>query len=93
MNERVKQWLEEATEIHDDHITGHSERVVDYKTFAELLIRDAMIQCDKAARSYESTALSEYVTDGGRLLYEGMWGGAKNCSILIAEHFGLTPHE
>lgn len=39
MNERIRDMLEEATEIHDNHITGHTEKVIDYKTFAELIIR------------------------------------------------------
>jgi hypothetical protein len=31
----------------------------------------------------------EFVTDAGRMLQEGMWGGAKNCSGQIQTHFGV----
>jgi hypothetical protein len=32
---------------------------------------------------------SKFVTDAGRQLHEGMWGGAKNCAAGIKEHFGV----
>jgi hypothetical protein len=40
MNERLKELLEEATEIHDDRGTGISHPVVDQKVFAELIVRE-----------------------------------------------------
>ena len=42
MNERIKDFLDEATEIHDDRNTGVSYPVVDYKIFAELIVRECV---------------------------------------------------
>lgn len=46
MNERIKDFLDEATEIHDDRNTGVSYPVVDYKIFAELIVRECMNAVD-----------------------------------------------
>ena len=40
MNERIKELLEEASEVHDDWKTGQSQRLVDHKMFAELIIQE-----------------------------------------------------
>jgi len=89
MNERLKQLLEDATEIHDDWKTGTSHRVVSHKIFAELIVRECVSQCEKVADRADKMAKSKFVTPEGRLLNEGMWGGAKNCSALIKSHFGV----
>ena len=59
------------------------------KKFAELIVRECMAQCEQVAAEADSVTQSEFVTDAGRMLHEGMWGGAKNCSGQIQTHFGV----
>lgn len=40
MNERIRELLEEATEVYDNWKTGGSQRLVDHKIFAELIVRE-----------------------------------------------------
>lgn len=42
MNERIRELLKEATEIHDDWKTRISRPVVDYKVFAELIVQECL---------------------------------------------------
>lgn len=46
MNERLKQLLEDATEIHDDWKTGTSHRIVNHKIFAELIVRECIAKVE-----------------------------------------------
>lgn len=62
MNERIKDFLDEATEIHDDRNTGVSYPVVDYKIFAELIVRE----CAKVANDNFNTGfcpVGEFITE------------------------------
>lgn len=42
MNERIEKFLEDATEIYDNPNTGISRAVVDYKIFAEWIVRECL---------------------------------------------------
>lgn len=42
MNERIKELLEQATEVYDQWHRGESVCMVDYKMFAELIIRECL---------------------------------------------------
>lgn len=57
--------------------------------FAELIVQECLDQCEEVADGADKVANSKFVTDAGRMLHEGMWGGAKNCSAQIKEHFGV----
>jgi hypothetical protein len=57
--------------------------------FAELIVRECVTQCEQVATDADAMAKSKFVTDAGRMLHEGMWGGAKNCGGQIKEHFGV----
>ena len=57
--------------------------------FAQLIVRECMAQCEQVAAEADAMTKSEFVTDAGRMLHEGMWGGAKNCSGQIKQHFGV----
>jgi hypothetical protein len=48
-----------------------------------------MAQCEQVATAADAKSKSKFVTDAGRMLHEGMWGGAKNCSGQIKQHFGV----
>ena len=57
--------------------------------FAQLVVRECIDQCEQVAVSADAVSKSKFVTDAGRMLHEGMWGGAKNCSGQIKQHFGV----
>ena len=42
MNERLKELLEQASEVHDYWYRGESQRLVDHKMFAELIIQECI---------------------------------------------------
>jgi hypothetical protein len=56
---------------------------------AELIVQECIAQCEQVATAADAKSKSKFVTDDGRMLHEGMWGGAKNCSGQIKQHFGV----
>lgn len=40
MNERLKELLEQATEVHDYWYKGESQHIVNHKMFAELIVKE-----------------------------------------------------
>jgi hypothetical protein len=54
-----------------------------------LIVRECIAQCEQVATAADAKSKSKFVTDDGRMLHEGMWGGAKNCSGQIKQHFGV----
>lgn len=94
MNERIFELAKEADIIQWDTLpsgarTPDHESVVKAKKFAELIVKECMQACEQVADQADKKAKSKFVTDAGRMLHEGMWGGAKNCSALIKSHFGV----
>ena len=65
------------------------DKVFDEK-FAELIVQECIAQCEQVATAADAKSKSKFVTDDGRMLHEGMWGGAKNCSGQIKQHFGVA---
>jgi hypothetical protein len=64
MNERLKELLEEATEIHDDRGTGISHPVVDQKVFAELIVKECIQVCkSRVGNSDYTTGRMHCVSD------------------------------
>lgn len=60
------------------------------KRFAEAIINSCVKMCVEVAEHAEGVKNSEFVTDAGKMLHEGMWGGAQSCARKII--FGLgTP--
>jgi hypothetical protein len=57
--------------------------------FAQLIVQECIAQCEQVATAADAKSKSKFVTDDGRMLHEGMWGGAKNCSGQIKQHFGV----
>ena len=91
MNERIKELAEQAgfQYIKEDGIGWAGNHSASLPNFAELIIRECMAQCEQVAADADTMTKSEFVTDAGRMLHEGMWGGAKNCGGQIKEHFGV----
>jgi hypothetical protein len=91
MNERIYELSKIAYTNHLER-NPHSSfgRRYDYdKEFAELIVRECIAQCEQVATAADAKSKSKFVTDDGRMLHEGMWGGAKNCSGQIKQHFGV----
>ena len=86
MNERYKELAEQANlkldELSDDTF-------IPLEKFAELIVRECMAQCEQVAEDADVMAKSTFVTDVGRMIHDGAWGGAKNCTAQIREHFGV----
>ena len=94
MNERIRELAKQAG-MTDDKFgmffanDKHNEDGVDLQKFAELIVRECINQCEEVAVGVDKVSKSKFVTDAGRMLHEGMWGGAKNCSGRIKQHFGV----
>ena len=57
--------------------------------FAELIIQKCLEECEVVAYDADTNANSSLVTDTGRMIHEGMWGGAKSCSGKIKYYFEI----
>ena len=87
MHPRFKELAIEAGAYEDDGtiLTGP----MDTAKFAELIVQECSTLCEEVAIDADQVAKGDFVTDDGRMLHEGMWGGAKNCSGRIKQHFGI----
>jgi hypothetical protein len=81
MNERIRELAEQA---------GYDMDMQQHQKFAELIVQECIAQCEQVATAADAKSKSKFVTDDGRMLHEGMWGGAKNCSGQIKQHFGVA---
>jgi hypothetical protein len=59
----------------------------DIEQFVEHIVAQCVTQCEQVATAADWMTKSEFVTEHGRMLHEGMWGGAKNCATEISEYF------
>jgi hypothetical protein len=62
---------------------------VDTEQFARLLIKECMEQCENVRNDALVQKKSEFLTNDGKMLYEGVFGGANNCGYAIQQHFGV----
>ena len=92
MNQRIRSLITQAGGIGYDEDGDELTPILvgkDLAKFAELIVKECVAQCEQVAADADVMADSKYVTDMGRQLHEGMWGGAKNCTAQIREHFGV----
>jgi hypothetical protein len=103
MNERIQQLYKQAHITQEKQVRAggwdNDREPFEYRTvtetnfdpekFAELIVRECITQCEQVATDADAMTKSKFVTDAGRQLHEGMWGGAKNCAAEIKEHFGV----
>jgi hypothetical protein len=94
MNERIFELAKQADLIQWDTLSSGARTpdhasVVKARKFAELIVQECVAQCEQVATDADAMTKSKFVTDAGRQLHEGMWGGAKNCAAGIKEHFGV----
>lgn len=92
MNQQLKELAELARKQSTESTIENGE-VFDYdcfcEKFAELIIQKCLEECQAVAYDADKKANSSLVTDAGSMLYEGMWGGAKNCAGQIKYYFGI----
>lgn len=89
MNNRIHTLADSCYMYHNRH---HIELEFDYVRFAQLIVEECAVQCEKIAQ--EADAMTrDYcrTTSTGGMLYQGVCGGATNCSVAIREHFGVEP--
>ena len=92
MNERIQQLAEQAKAESSQWLGSKPAITMTYdelEKFAELIVQECIAQCEQVATAADAKSKSKFVTDDGRMLHEGMWGGAKNCSGQIKQHFGV----
>ena len=89
MNEKLKELLEEATEVYDDWKTGGSQRLVDHKMFAELILKECIAKIEQERFAYpDGNSDKEY--DSGQSYYDcGYVDGMYRAETLIRELFGV----
>jgi hypothetical protein len=93
MNELIQQLAVKAKLMAEEDIN----RQISYNTelkafaekFAELIVRECLQQCERIRDDAYTQKKSEYLTESGRLIYEGVFGGATNCGFAIQQHFGV----
>ena len=92
MNERIKELEKQATTV----VEGWSDengttRYYEFnrEKFAELIIKECMGCCGQVAEDAHKQKSSSFLTQDGKQLYNGVWGGAMNCGSAIANHFGV----
>lgn len=59
------------------------------KVHAELIIQECLQQCEQIRDDAYTQKKSEFLTESGKMLYEGVFGGATNCGFAIQQHFGV----
>jgi len=88
MNGRLKEIMTEAG--FDPEAIERMGVMPQAEKFGLLLIAECIAQCETVATDARAMTKSVYVTDSGRMLHEGMWGGAKNSIGAIMRNFGIT---
>ena len=56
---------------------------VDAKAIRAKALEEAAKECDLIAQEADEMTKSKFVSEFGRALHEGMWGGATNCGVAI----------
>lgn len=75
LNERLRELLEQATEVHDEWRTGQTHHVVNHKMFAELILTEV------------TDILSTYRTKVA--FYDGIEYNCEHPITAIRKHFGV----
>ena len=90
MNERIKELLTKAgahENWNDADWYNVSPEIIE--KFTELIVQECINCCDEVANEADAMKDSKFVTDAGRMLHEGMWGGATNSIATIKNRFGV----
>lgn len=60
----------------------------DWRLFGELIVKDCKDLCSEIRNDALVQKKSEYLTAAGKMIYEGVYGGATNCGFAIQNRFG-----
>ena len=85
MNERIKELAKQAGCSIDGMGLGEG----DVEGLIKLVVQECIAACDEVAENADAMTKSKFVTDAGRMLHEGMWGGAQNCKAGILNRVGV----
>ena len=89
MNERLKQLAIKATKVNELDDIDYRFETFDKEFFAMLIIKKCIAQCNLIASWSDTLSKNELLTDSGRQLHEGRFGGAISCITSIEEYFGV----
>ena len=88
MNERIRELAEQAALATNEDPNGEYPAHMMQK-FAELIVRECLQQCEQVRSDAATQKKSQFLTQDGKMLYEGVYGGATNCGFAIQQHFGV----
>jgi hypothetical protein len=90
MNHKILKFAQEAGLISAEY-NGFDriELTQAEQKFAQLIINDCVQKCMEVAAHAEAIKNGEFATDSGKLLHEGMWGGAQSCARKIIFDLGV----
>jgi len=88
MNERIAELYKQA-HLGTKDADGKNPQYFSAEKFAELIVQECINCCDEVANEADAMKDSKFVTDAGRMLHEGMWGGATNSAVTIKNRFGV----
>lgn len=91
MNQRIAELYRQA-HLGTKDADGENPQYFSAEKFANLIIQECVAACDEIVVEADSMTKSKFVTDTGRMLHEGMWGGAQNCKAAILNRLGLDEH-
>ena len=63
MNERIKELLEQSTDVYDEWKTGKSHSLVDHKMFAELIVKECadLFEVEWGSSMLQGTTAAHYL--------------------------------
>lgn len=88
MNNRIHTLADSCYMYHNRH---DIELEFDYVRFAQMIVEECAVQCEKIAQEADAMTHHHNVSATGGVLYQGVCGGATNCCVAIREHFGVEP--
>ena len=86
MNEKIREIADTARFVSGNEYPTQDEV---FEKFAQLIVQECANKCQELAADYAAVANSKFVTEGGKTLHNGMWGGATYCASEIKQHFEI----
>lgn len=76
-----------GTDQHGDEVLGNCFSTRQMREYGELCRKQAMEEaakvCELDASAYKALTKNKFLTQNGKTLHEGMYGGATNCAKAI----------
>jgi len=87
MNGRIKELQFQAAAQVNPLLEGSEWQQVFVEKFTELIVQECLQACENIRQDALVQKESEFLTDSGKTLYEGVYGGATNCGFAIQSMF------